>query len=48
MPKWQLGVKHPWPLALQMVHDPGLTVGPQQVGVSASKALTGVEEVEPL
>jgi hypothetical protein len=36
------------PLALRMVHDPGLTVGPQQVGVSASKALMGVEEVEPL
>jgi hypothetical protein len=36
------------PLALRMVHDPGVTVGPQQVGVSASKTLTSVEELERL
>ena len=36
------------PLAMRLVHDPGATVGAQQVGVSASKSLTCVQEVDRL
>ena len=36
------------PMAIRLLHDPGVQVGPQQVGVSASKHYSSKEEVERL
>ena len=36
------------PMVLRLLHDPGATVGPQQVGVAASKHLSCQEEVDRL
>jgi hypothetical protein len=36
------------PMAVRLLHDPGIQVGPQQVGVSASKHYSSKEEVSRL
>ena len=36
------------PMVLRLLHDPGATVGPQQVGVAASKHLSCTEELDRL
>lgn len=36
------------PMAVRLLHDPGMNVGPQQLGISASKHYSSREEVERL